>query len=161
MSSSDHIDELEKLLRQYCSDESNCSTIRTEELQSLLTAIPAQTKLHILQREYNPGWTALRQAASLDDTQVLSSLLVAVNQTDRLQILLNGGGKHNPLHTAAVYDHTEAVKTILNSLTYSQQLELMAAKDGDGETAMQCAELAGRTESVFREYFNKAHSHTS
>ena len=65
-----------------------------------------------------------------------------------------------PLHVAASFGHTESVKMILDCLTADQQIQLMSVQDCECDTAIQCAESEGCTDTVriLREYQQRAES---
>lgn len=147
-------DQLVSMLRLYCEEESTFSPEKNK-LRSLLGEVPNETKLETLRQEYHPNWTVLKRASYRDDNNIITILISSVDQKDRLKLFLREED-HTALHTAAVHGRTEAVKAILNCLTRDQQLKLMDEKANDGETAMQWAELGGRTDRVLREYINGA-----
>ena len=58
----------------------------------------------------------------------------------------------------ALLGHTESVKMILDCLTADQQIQIMSFQGRAGETAIQCAQIRGRTDTlrILREYQQRA-----
>ena len=149
----------EKLLQDMMTQYSKSSSVYPDmkKLREVLTQLSDQQKLHILQQKYSVWGTPLHWAASRDHTEIISTLLTSLQSSaNRLQLLMVR--EWTPLHYAAYEGHTESVKMILDCLTAHQQIQLMSAQSGVGESAIQCAERRGHTDTVriLREYQQRA-----
>ena len=129
-----------------------------EKWREILTVLTDQQKLQVLQQQYPVRRRPLQCAAIRGHTEIISTLLTSLQSSAyRLKLLMVYDMYYRPLHEAADCGHTESVKMILDCLTPDQQIRMMSVQDCDygntaihieGETAMQCAERWGQTDTV-------------
>ena len=146
---------LQDMMREYCWPPSVYPDMK--KLREVLTQLPDQQKLHILQ-QYSGWGTPLHCAASRGHTEIISTLLISLQSSAYRLKLLMVDKSYTPLHTAAYCGHTESVKMILDCLTADQQIRIMSVQNWDRKTAIQYAESEGHTDTVgvLREYQHTA-----
>ena len=91
---------------------------------------------------------ACQQSEEFPSLDSDDDMAMGCSPEDKTYIVLN-----RP-HRAAYCGHTESVKMLLDCLTADQQIQIMSSQGGEGETAIQCAEIRGHTDTlrILREY---------